>query len=82
MKRIYLKVDRVEEGVAVCYAPEGNSMLPVPLPKGLRDTVHDGDTVAVCFNGERIISVELFDRVDASTAEERRLRLKKLFDRK
>lgn len=82
MKRLCLRVDRIEEGVAVCYAPDGGTMLPVPLPSELCDAVHDGDTVAVCFDGNSIISVSLCDRVDGAEAQKRRLRLKELFDRK
>lgn len=82
MRRLCLRVDRIEEDVAVCYAPDGGELLPVPLPSELCNAVHDGDTVAVCFDGDSVISVSLCDRVDAAEAEKRRLRLKGLFDRK
>lgn len=80
MKELILKVDRVEEGLAVCYAPDEGGMIDIPLSLELADTVKDGMEITVRFDGESIISVELHKTVDTESAE-RRARLDRLFGR-
>ena len=80
MMELRLKVDRVEEGIAVCYAPDGG-MTDVPLPDDLIDTVKDGATVKVQYDGDVILSVVLCEAVDPKH-DERQARLARLFGRK
>lgn len=80
MKEIRLKVDRVEEGVAVCYLPEGG-MTDIPLPEDIASAVRDGATVVVQYDGDDIVSITLCDEDDPKS-DERRARLNKLFKRK
>ena len=75
-----LKVDRVEEGIAVCYHPDGG-MTDVPLPHGLIGTVKDGATIEVQYDGDTIVSVKLCE-ADDPKHDERRARLSRLFGRK
>ncbi|MBQ7827984.1 MAG: DUF3006 family protein [Clostridia bacterium] len=81
MKSLRLKVDRIEEGIAVCYAPDDSDMTDIPLPENLAGTVKDGATLAVHYDGDVIVSVELCDEGDSKSAE-RRTRLDQLFGRK
>ena len=78
MTTLQLKVDRVEEGFAVCYHPDGG-MTDVALPDGI--TVRDGDTVEVVFDGDTVISVKVVE-TDDPKSEERRTKLDRLFGRK
>ena len=80
MTSLRLKVDRVEEGIAVCYLPEGG-MTDVPLPHEIADSVRDGATIEVQYDGDSIVSVKLCDDSDDGQAE-RRQRLDRLFGRK
>ena len=81
MKELRLKVDRVEEGVAVCYAPDGDGMIDIALPEELGGVVRDGATLAVQYDGDEIVSVTLAETDDPRSAE-RRARLDRLFGRK
>lgn len=81
MKELRLKVDRVEEGIAVCYAHEGDGMTEVPLPNELCGSVKDGETIAVQYDGSTIVSVKLVKSDDPKSSE-RRARLDRLFGRK
>ena len=78
MSELRLKVDRVEEGIAVCYLPDGG-MIDVPLPDGI--TVRDGYVIEVSFDGDTVTSVKVAETTDPKSAE-RRARLDKLFGRK
>ncbi len=81
MRELRLKVDRVEEGIAVCYAPDGDGMIDVTLPEDLVGTVRDGATIAVQYDGDAIVTVTLVEADDPKSAE-RRARLDRLFGRK
>ena len=78
MRELRLKVDRVEDGIAVCYLPDGG-MIDVPLPDGI--TVRDGNVIEVVYDGDEIASVKVAETTDPKS-EERRARLDKLFGRK
>lgn len=80
MKELRLKVDRVEEGIAVCYIPEGG-MTDIPLPDELTGAVNDGATIMVQYDGDTIVSVNLVESDDPKSAE-RRARLDRLFGKK
>lgn len=80
MKELRLKVDRIEEGFAVCYLPEGG-MTDIPLPEDLVSTVKDGATILVQYNGDEIVSVSIVE-TDDPKATERRARLDRLFGRR
>lgn len=81
MKELRLNVDRVEEGVAVCYAPDGDGMIDVTLPAELCGAVRDGAVILVRYDGDAVASVELCGDEDTGSAE-RRARLDRLFGRK
>jgi len=80
MKELRLKVDRVEDGFAVCYLPEGG-MTDIPLPEDMVGAVKDGATIEVKYEGDEIISVSVIKAEDPKS-EERRARLDRLFGRK
>lgn len=74
---VTVRVDRVEENIAVCYSPEGG-MIDVPLPGEVRDFVRDGEALEVRYMDGAIISVEICGACD-SEAQKRRDRLDRLF---
>ena len=80
MREECLKVDRVEEGIAVCYLPDGG-MTDIPLPENLIGTVRDGATIAVQYDRNDVVSVMLCEKTDDPKSAERRARLDKLFGR-
>ena len=79
MTSLRLKVDRIEEGIAVCYLPEGG-MTNVHLPVEIASSVKDGATIEVQYDGDTVVSVKLCDS-DDDGKEERRQRLNRLFKR-
>ena len=80
MTSLRLKVDRVEEGFAVCYHPYGG-MTDVPLPCEIADSVRDGAMIEVQYDGDSIVSVKLCDDDSNDGQAERRQRLNRLFKR-
>ena len=80
MKSLRLKVDRIEEGIAVCYLPDGG-MTDISLPCDIAEYVRDGATIEAQYDGDTIISVKLCHSDDGGLAE-RRQRLSRMFERK
>ncbi len=79
MKELKLKVDRVEEGIAVCYLPEGG-MTDIPLPDNMIEKVKDGATVTAKYNGDSLVFIKVSGEADPKS-KERHSRLKRLFKR-
>ena len=81
MTSLRLKVDRVEEGFAVCYLPEGG-MTDVSLPCEIAGSVKDGAVIEVQLDGDKAVFVKLCEANGEDGADERRKRLERLFGRK
>ncbi len=79
MTELEMRVDRIEEGYAVCYLPEGG-MTDILLPDAIVDRVEDGSFILVKYENDAVISVELLNKEDPKSSDRRDL-LDKLFGR-